>query len=204
MAQKKPEIKLNPDPMNPNRMSAEDKERMRLSLAEFGDLSGVTLNRRTGLLVCGHQRADVLTGYTIDVKDLGKPEADGTVARGHLVLYGRRYAMRVVDWSEEKAHAALLAANRFGRVGQDDADLLKGLLDELNGAGIDTDLTGFDADALAELLNPKGDEGGDDLIAEDFSVEKMCIIVTSKTTEEQRSLFEELTKRGLSCRLSSM
>jgi len=57
----------------------------------------------------------------------------------------------VVDWAEDRAHAAVLAANRFGRLGQDDAALLKDLLAELDcGQTTDTgqllaDLTGYDA-----------------------------------------------------------
>jgi hypothetical protein len=109
-------LSLKPDPANPNRMDAEDKARMAKSLAEFGDLSGVILNRRTGLLIGGHQRADVLAGADIQTEELSKPDPDGTVARGWLVHLGRRYAVRVVDWSENKAHMALLAANRYGRV----------------------------------------------------------------------------------------
>jgi large subunit ribosomal protein L35 len=80
---------------------------MAQSLAEFGDMAGIVVNRRTGLLIGGHQRTDVLAGATMLVTDLPAPEPDGTVARGHLEHGGRRYAVRVVDWPEAKAHAAL-------------------------------------------------------------------------------------------------
>jgi hypothetical protein len=143
---------MKPDPRNPNRMSDADKARMKASLAEFGDLSGIVINRRTDQLVGGHQRADVLTDGELHVEDLPEPEPDGTVARGYLEHDGKRYAARVVDWDDEKAKAAIIAANRFGRVGQDDPELLKSLLDEIVADGvIDTDLTGFDTDVLAEL-----------------------------------------------------
>ena len=143
---------MRPDPANPNRMDPQDKARMARSLAEFGDLSGVTLNCRTGLLIGGHQRADVLTGATVHAVEFDEPEPDGTVARGYLEHGGRRYALRVVDWSPEKAHAALLAANRFGRVGQDDAAALKDLLQALDTGGADMDLTGYSADELERLM----------------------------------------------------
>jgi hypothetical protein len=157
---------LKPDPQNPNRMADDDKARMVKSLAEFGDLSGIILNRRTGLLIGGHQRADVLTGAAIVAEDLPEPEPDGTVARGYLDHSGRRYSLRVVDWDEAKAHAALLAANRFGRVGTDDDALLKTLLADLSATDIDMDLTGFDDAALAGMLaqgtldRPDGDNAG--------------------------------------------
>jgi len=142
---------LRPDPANPNRLDAATKAGLARALAEFGDLSGLVLNRRTGLLIGGHQRADVLRDGKLAVADLPKPEPDGTVARGHLEHLGRRYAVRVVDWPEDRAHAALLAANRYGRLGQDDAALLIDLLEQLDaGQTTDTgallaDLTGYDA-----------------------------------------------------------
>ena len=143
---------LKADPANPNRMAAEDKARMAASLAEFGDLSGVVLNRRTGYLIGGHQRVDVLTGAVLEVTDLPAPEPDGTVGRGWLVHRGRRYAVRVVDWDEDRAHAALLAANRYGRVGSDDAALLKDLLEALDDGSRDIDLTGYTAEAIERLM----------------------------------------------------
>lgn len=142
---------LTPDPSNPNRLDAQTKAELARALAEFGDLSGVILNRRTGLLIGGHQRADVLRDGAVDVIDLPKPEPDGTVGRGWIRCNGRQYAVRVVDWTPDKAHAALLAANRYGRRGEDDAALLKDLLAELDcGQATDTgallaDLTGYDA-----------------------------------------------------------
>jgi DNA modification methylase len=149
---------LTPDPDNPNRMAPADKARMAKSLAEFGDLSGVILNRRTGLLVGGHQRTEVLDGAVIEATDLPEREADGTVARGFLIRDGRRYSLRVVDWTPRKAKAALLAANRFGRVGTDDADALARCLREVQAdSGFDMDLTGYADNALAELIGPAGD-----------------------------------------------
>ena len=66
---KSAKVELKPDPTNPNRMDPSDKKRMARSLDEFGDLSGVILNRRTGLLVGGHQRVDVLA-------ELGEKQSD--------------------------------------------------------------------------------------------------------------------------------
>ena len=143
---------LTPDPSNPNRLDPADKKRMARSLDEFGDLSGVILNRRTGLLVGGHQRVDVLAGAEVQTEDLPAPEPDGTVARGWLVKSGKRYALRVVDWDETKAHAALLAANRFGRIGKDDDAALRALLDGLEADGFDLELAGYTAEALGKTV----------------------------------------------------
>jgi DNA modification methylase len=150
-------MKMTPNPRNPNRLTAEHKAGLAASLAEFGDLSGITLNRRTGLLIGGHQRADVLSGADLETEDLSKPEPDGTVARGWLNHGGRRYAVRVVDWPEDKAHAAMLAANRWGRLGADDPEVLAGLLRELGAE--QAEVAGYDAAAIAELLKPAETEG---------------------------------------------
>lgn len=153
------------DPANPNRMNEADMESMSKSLAEFGDLSGVILNRRTGMLIGGHQRANVLCDGRLDVIDLATPDPDGTVARGSIDHNGRMYAVRVVDWDADKAHAALLAANRYGRLGQDDAALLKDMLEELDAGQItDTgtllaDLTGFDVEERERLANQVHQDG---------------------------------------------
>ena len=100
---KSAKVELKPDPANPNRLDPSDKKRMARSLDEFGDLSGVVLNRRTGLLVGGHQRVDVLAGADVQAEDLPAPEPDGTVARGWLVRGGKRYA-------------GVEAGERFGRL----------------------------------------------------------------------------------------
>jgi hypothetical protein len=152
-------LTLTPDPANPNRMDDDDKARMARALAEFGDLSGIVINRRTGLLIGGHQRADVLRAGKLTVTDLPEPEADGTVARGHLEHVGRRYAVRVVDWPPEKAHAALLAANRFGRVGQDDHDALCSLLEELTAGQRDISTTGYDEEFVEDLMTSTPEAG---------------------------------------------
>jgi hypothetical protein len=70
-------------------MGEEDRGRMARALAEFGDLGGIVLNRRTGLLVGGHQRTSVMPDGRLRVEDLEEPEADGTVARGWIEHGGR-------------------------------------------------------------------------------------------------------------------
>jgi DNA modification methylase len=144
--------RLTANPRNPNRMSDEDKVMMRKALAEFGDLGGIVYNRRSGYLLGGHQRFSVMEGAELTVDDLREPEPDGTVARGYLTHKGRRYAVRVVDWPEEKANRAMIAANRFGRLGQDEMSVLKDLLQELDTGATDMETTGYTAAALEELM----------------------------------------------------
>jgi len=149
----KPVSTLAVNPRNPNRMADEDKGRMAKSLAEFGDLSGIVFNRKTRQLIGGHQRTSVMqTGQVVITERLSKPERDGTVARGYVEHLGARYQYREVDWPEARANAAMLAANRFGRVGEDDPGILKDVLLELDTGEFDIDLTGFDERAMEDLM----------------------------------------------------
>lgn len=159
--------KYRPDPANPNQMSGETKMAMLKSLAEFGDLSGIIINQRTGLLIGGHQRVDAMREGVMDIKPIAGPEADGTVGRGWLEYKGKRYAVRVVDWPQEKAHAALLAANRYGRLGEDDPAKLKDMLEELDTGAFDVDLTGYDEAERERLMTQihEGPEGADQSVA---------------------------------------
>lgn len=150
---------LAPSPRNPNRMDEADRARLAKALAAFGDLSGIVYNRRTQTLVGGHQRASVMAdGVAFVEHRYDKPEPDGTVERGVICYKAKRYSYRVVDWPEKKANAAMVAANRYGRVGYDDEDALQSLLEELNAAGYDMDLTGFDEEAIEAIL---GEEAGE-------------------------------------------
>jgi hypothetical protein len=143
---------LKPNPENPRRMSDAARARMNKSLAEFGDLSGLVHNRRTGLMVGGHQRlewfkADSAAKIVI-THTPPKPDACGTVAQGYVEAGGTRHAYREVDWAPRKETAAMIAANRHG--GEFDPAGLSELLAGL-GKSFDYDLTGFDVDALTEL-----------------------------------------------------
>ncbi len=46
---------LRPAHYNPREITAEAAEGLRHSLVEFGDISGIVWNQRTGNLVCGHR-----------------------------------------------------------------------------------------------------------------------------------------------------
>ena len=149
-------VKLVADPSNPNRMGEDDKRRMAASLEEFGDLSGIILNRATGLLVGGHQRADVLAGGELHVVEVSPATVDGTVGVGYLEHKGKRYSVRVVDWEPMKAHSAMIAANRFGRVASDDAKALQQVLKELQEADAPAIAhTGYTGEEIEAILAKK-------------------------------------------------
>ena len=95
---------LRPADYNPREMTETGRSGLRWSLDEFGDISGITWNQRTGNLVCGHQRVHELKARGASLR------IDG--ARAELVTEsGEVFAVRVVDWEEPKEKAANLAAN---------------------------------------------------------------------------------------------
>jgi DNA modification methylase len=151
---------LNVNNRNPNRMSKEGHERLRKMLVEYGDLSGIVYNRRTGTLIGGHQRQAVLDGGVIHSDPVG--ETDGTVARGYVDYNGQRYTYREVDWDENKANAAMIAANRAGRMGSDDQDVLAELLHDLTDT--ESDLLGYTDEEILSLIG--GGEPEEDVDAE--------------------------------------
>jgi hypothetical protein len=124
---------LTPDPRNPRRIADQARLGLQASMDTFGDLSGLVFNVRTGHLVCGHQRRDNLppTAPIIDFKE--QSDDNGTVAYGSIVVDGRRWPVRFVDWDRNKEAAANIAANNrhiAGEFTNDVTDLLKEI--ELN------------------------------------------------------------------------
>ena len=107
---------LHPCPYNPRDMDAESAAGLQTSLAEFGDISGIVVNKRTGFLVAGHQRVAALSVLYGDL-----PIADGVITTPG----GERFAVRIVDWPKEKADLAMIAANNAYIAG----DFTQGLRD---------------------------------------------------------------------------
>ena len=156
---------LPADPLNPNVMEDADKERMKKSLAKWGDLSGVVLSRKTGLLCGGHQRVSVMQeGKVVITERFNPPLKDGTVARGYIDHNDLRYSYRETNWDSDESHGAMLAANQFSRAGHWDMDLVGTLMKELDGK-FDLDLTGFDEAARKDMFKDDSvgsGEGGDE------------------------------------------
>lgn len=155
---------LAPAPYNPRKIEERQEEILGESMEEFGDLSGVVFNRRTGRLIGGHQRVKHLDPDT-PVQIIGtweEPLDTGTVALGFIEdQAGERWIYREVDVGEEREALMNLAANKHG--GQWDFPLLGDLMAELEGQGADLHLTGFTEEEMAEILTwePPTDGSGD-------------------------------------------
>lgn len=154
---------------NPRKITAEDREILKKGLLEFGDLSGVVLNKRTGELVGGNQRTSLFKEEaercTIEItEEFKKPTTQGTVAHGYIVYThangeNEKFSYRVVDWNEAKEMKANLLANKAG--GMWDFDLLANEfeIDLLREVGFKEFELGFarSKDEEGEDDNPLGD-----------------------------------------------
>lgn len=128
-----PVEQLRPAPYNPRRPLAPGDpgwEKLRRSLQEFDLVQPLVWNRRTGHVVAGHQRLEIL-------RHDGAQQVDCVV----------------VDLPLEREQALNVTLNNRS-VGSDwDPDKLVGLLTELHDLPeFDPTLTGFDAQELRDLL----------------------------------------------------
>ena len=150
---------LKPAEYNPRKISDEQLQRLKKSLLEFGDLSGIVFNRQTGNVIGGHQRLKCLPpDAKIEKKTLKEPSPTGTTATGTITIDGERFIYREVDWSKEKEKQANIAANKHG--GEWDDEKLSELLKELSAIpDFDPDLIGFDTKEIGEILSQLAGEG---------------------------------------------
>lgn len=127
---------LQPANYNPRvELKPGDKEyeRLRKSIKEFGYVDPIIRNKRTGNIVGGHQRLNVL-------RDLGYEELD----------------IVNIDVDEPKEKALNIALNKIS--GKWNEPLLKDLLIEIDTGEFDIELTGFGTDEIEKLINKFADE----------------------------------------------
>lgn len=92
---------LHPASYNPRDITPAARKGLEKSLDEFGDISGITWNAKTGNLVSGHQRVAALVkkGATVDIEE------------GAVLCEGEVYPVRIVYWELDKEKRANIAAN---------------------------------------------------------------------------------------------
>lgn len=166
-----PRVKLEP--------GMDEYEKLRKSIETFGDVEPIVWNQRTGNVVGGHQRLQVL-------RDLGKKEA----------------TVSVVDMDEAAEKRLNLALNKAR--GDWDGEKLEQLLQEMDPDALE--VSGFGADEVAILLENNdgvddwdGDDGDDDW-QEGVNLYGASFVVTLrfKSIEEARTWIQ---KEGLDAAL---
>lgn len=86
---------------NPRTITPQALQGLGFSLEEFGDLSGIVYNTKTGNLVCGHQR----------VKALAEKYGEVPIEDDIIKANGHAFPVRLVSWPRDKEIAANIAAN---------------------------------------------------------------------------------------------
>lgn len=137
---KVPVEKLLPASYNPRKdlqPGDPEFEKLKRSVEEFGYVEPIIWNKRTGVVVGGHQRLKVL-------QHLGYTEVDCVI----------------LDLDEQKEKALNVALNKIS--GDWDIPLLTVLLKDLNDDGYDATLTGFDVSEMNELFDDQSEIVEDD------------------------------------------
>ena len=152
---------LHPSNYNPRKITDKQLAMLKKSMAEFGDLSGIVVNVRTGNIVGGHQRVKCLDPQWEIVK---APATDktGTIALGTIKTPSGDWQYREVDWTDRKEAAANIAANQHG--GEFDMPKLKDMITQLDDGDFDTELLGFnrhDIELMMTAVHQPEAEGGD-------------------------------------------
>ena len=122
-------------PYNPRTISSEAMDGLRDSMYVFGDLSGFVWNKRTGNIVCGHQRKAAIGDLDcseIEWSDEIKVELGAKHGRFKSVERngqfrskdGTAFGVRMVDWPEEFEKSANILANDRRIQGHWHTDLL--------------------------------------------------------------------------------
>lgn len=146
--------------MNPRKISASQQRILYKNLKEYGDLSGITWNRRNKKLVGGHQRFSWFSeNDEVEViHKFDKPQKDGTCLIGLVERNGQKFFYREVSLDDRQHKAAMIAANKAG--GEWDLGGLKELLTDLDSGAFDFELAGFGLTELEDLITR--DSGEDD------------------------------------------
>lgn len=186
------------DGANPRKISEEAAGGLRNSLKRFQDISGIVYNRRTGELVCGHQRMEQIRAeygdHPIEVLDA---EAGLGIIR---VGESQWFSVRVVDWSPAKQRAANVAANNQKIAGEFTDDLSSYLLEVE--AELQVDEPGvLDDVLLVELMAAGLDEATADEPENVAIAERYQVVVELENEEQQKEVHELLTKKGWKCRV---
>lgn len=142
---------LKQAPYNPRKITEKQLSMLKKSMVEFGDLSGIVKNIKTGNLIGGHQRIKNLDS-SWPIISHSHTDKTGTVALGYIETPTGRWSYREVDWPEKKEAAANIAANQHG--GEFDMPKLKDIIITLDDGLMDMELIGFNSHELEVMMAP--------------------------------------------------
>jgi ParB-like chromosome segregation protein Spo0J len=165
---------IKPYKNNPREISKEAVNKVKKSIKEFGNNQPIVVDQNN-IIVVGHTRYKAL-------KALNKTK----------VFVIKR------DFEKGKAMAYRIMDNRSGEESKWEDKLLVEELEILKDKDFDLDLTGFDKLELDKYLSDKA-------VLEDSSeinIPNKCeVIIECESEEKQQELYNELSERGLTCRV---
>jgi ParB-like chromosome segregation protein Spo0J len=101
------------------------------------------------------------------------------------------------DYENEAAeYADLIADNRIAELAEPDLDLLKDILESIE--GLDAELTGYDPD---ELINEESKEEAHGINSPDSAYE---VVITCESEEAQEATYDDLIAKGYDCRILTL
>lgn len=177
--EKIPIEKLIPHPKNPRVALTKGNpiyEKLYTSIQHHTYIDPIVWNERTGYIVAGHQRFQVL-------KDMA--DEDGTVLKEIPVV--------VVNLSDKDELTYLTADNKIQ--GLWDPDKLSALFRELEDD--DYAYTGFDDFEIASLIDDEEPDVGDDVIIDDIEPKGFSVTVVCESDDDKefmKKLFNEAVK----------
>jgi hypothetical protein len=129
-------VSLRPNPRNPNKHSEKQIALLAKVIKHQGWRAPITVSKRSGLVVAGH----------------GRLEAARLLGASQVPVDEQDFA------SDEDELAHLVADNRLAELADADRAMLKDLAEQMDTGAFDMDLTGFDGEALEELMTATAPE----------------------------------------------
>jgi ParB-like chromosome segregation protein Spo0J len=167
-----PVSRLRPFPGNP-RKHGSDIDRLVKSIEHYGWTNPVLVQEKTNRIIAGHGRIEA-----------AKKAGIKNVPCIYLSL------------SDQDATAYAVADNRLAELSEWDLPKLKDLLGELDGAGFDSELTGFTDAEIDTMLQTEPDAvSAGPLLQEHYQILVMC-----RSESEQTMLLQRFSEEGLQCR----
>lgn len=142
-------FKIQTSPYNPRKFTKENRKALKKSIEEFDDISGITINEKSGNIVSGNHRWEELE------KKYGNLELQPVFQDRYAIMSGKTYTgfmARVVNWSMTKEKQANVMANSPNVMGEWSSDLQNVLQD----IAMDTDTDLLDELRLSDMIIDMG------------------------------------------------
>lgn len=183
---------------NPRKISEAQLEQLKQNIQELGDLSGIVHDLNTDEIISGNQRSKVININECEieiVKQYDEPNEQGTIALGFVVFENQRLNYRQVRWNDKQREKACITANALG--GEFDYDILLE----------NWDITELENWGIKDLENKIESEDKEKKEIKDLSEQLQPtykLEIECSNESELQSLYEEITERGLLCRILTL